>query len=83
VFGFGPATRIYVAAGATDMRKNFNGLYGLVRDHLGCDPESGHVFLFANARRYRTTFGIQIAFIHCGVCLAPATWKAGTLGPKH
>jgi transposase len=35
------------------MRKNFNGLYGLVRDHLGCDPESGHVFLFTNARRNR------------------------------
>ena len=53
MFGFGPATRIYVAAGATDMRKNFNGLYGLVRDHLDCDPASGHVFLFANARRNR------------------------------
>jgi transposase len=53
VFGFGPATRIYVAAGATDMRKNFNGLYGLVRDHLGCDPESGHVFVFTNARHNR------------------------------
>jgi transposase len=35
------------------MRKHFDGLYGLVRDHLGCDPESGHVFLFANARRNR------------------------------
>ena len=35
------------------MRKNFNGLHGLVRDQLGCDPESGHVFLFANARRNR------------------------------
>ena len=53
MFGFGPATRIYVAAGATDMRKNFNGLYGLVRDHLGCDPESGHVFVFTNARHNR------------------------------
>ena len=53
MFGFGPATRIYVAAGATDMRKNFNGLYGLVRDHLGCEPESGHVFAFTNARRNR------------------------------
>lgn len=42
-----------MAAGATDMRKNFNGLYGLVRDHLNCDPESGHVFLFTNARRNR------------------------------
>ena len=53
MFGFGPATRIYVATGATDMRKHFNGLYGLVRDHLSCDPESGHVFLFANARLNR------------------------------
>ena len=53
MFGFGPATRIYVAAGATDMRKHFDGLYGLVRDHLGCIPESGHVFLFTNARRNR------------------------------
>ena len=53
MFGFGPATRIYVSAGATDMRKNFNGLYGLVRDHLGCDPESGHVFVFTNSRRNR------------------------------
>jgi transposase len=53
MFGFGPATRIYVATGATDMRKSFHGLYGLVRDRLGCDPTSGHVFLFANARRSR------------------------------
>jgi len=53
VFGFGPATRIYVAAGSTDMRKGFNGLYGLVRDRLECDPTSGHVFLFTNARRNR------------------------------
>ena len=35
------------------MRKHFDGLYGLVRDHLSCDPESGHVFLFTNARRNR------------------------------
>jgi transposase len=56
MFGFGPATRIYVATGATDMRKSFNGLYGLVRDTLGCDPTSGHVFLFTNARRNRLKF---------------------------
>jgi transposase len=28
VFGIGPATRIYLAAGATDMRKGFEGLHG-------------------------------------------------------
>jgi transposase len=53
MFGVGPATRIYLAAGATDMRKSFEGLYGLVRDRLSCDPLSGHVFLFSNAQRNR------------------------------
>jgi transposase len=53
MFGFGPATRIYLAAGATDMRKGFEGLYGLARDRLICEPLSGHVFVFANARRNR------------------------------
>jgi transposase len=49
----GRATRIYLAPGATDMRKGYEGLYGLVRDRLQCEPLSGHVFLFANARRNR------------------------------
>jgi transposase len=53
MFGCGPATRIYLAAGATDMRKGFEGLYGLVRDRLSCDPLSGHIFLFTNARHNR------------------------------
>jgi transposase len=53
VFGVGPATRIYLAAGATDMRKGFEGLYGLARDRLQCEPLSGHVFLFCNGRRNR------------------------------
>ena len=35
------------------MRKGFEGLYGLVRDRLLCDPLSGHLFLFCNAQRNR------------------------------
>jgi len=53
VFGIGRATRIYLAPGATDMRKGFEGLYGLVRGRLQCEPLSGHIFLFCNARRNR------------------------------
>jgi transposase len=53
MFGVGAATRIYLAAGATDLRKNFDGLYGLVRDRLSCDPLSGHVFLFSNGQHNR------------------------------
>ena len=48
MFGLGPATKIYIAVEAIDMRKGFDGLYGLVRDHLGQDPLSGHLFLFTN-----------------------------------
>lgn len=35
------------------MRKGFEGLYGLVRDHLGQDPLSGHLFLFTNRTQTR------------------------------
>jgi transposase len=53
MFGWGPATKIYLCAGATDMRKGFDGLYTLVRDRLELEPLSGHVFLFSNAHRNR------------------------------
>jgi transposase len=43
--------RIYLAAGATDMRRGFNGLQGQVAGVLEKDPLSGHLFLFVNRRR--------------------------------
>jgi transposase len=53
MFGLGLATKIYIAVEAVDMRKGFEGLYGLVRDHLGQDPLSGHLFLFTNRTKTR------------------------------
>ena len=53
MFGLTTATRVFVAAGATDMRIGFDGLFGLVRDRLGEDPVSGHLFVFANRDRTR------------------------------
>ena len=53
MFGFGPATKIYLGVTPVDMRKGFNGLHGLVRDQLGQDPLSGHLFLFTNRNRNR------------------------------
>jgi transposase len=35
------------------MRKGFDGLHGIVRDKLGLEVRTGHLFLFANARRNR------------------------------
>ena len=53
MFGLGLATKVYVAVEAVDMRKGFDGLYGAVRDQLGQDPLSGHLFLFSNRTRTR------------------------------
>ncbi len=53
MFGLGLATKIYIAVEAVDMRKGFEGLHGLVRDRLGQDPLSGHLFLFTNRTRTR------------------------------
>ena len=53
MLGLGAATRIFVATGATDMRLSFNGLYALVVGQLKENPQSGHLFLFANRRRDR------------------------------
>ncbi|MBS0535138.1 MAG: IS66 family insertion sequence element accessory protein TnpB [Proteobacteria bacterium] len=39
-------TRIWLAAGVTDMRRGFDGLAALVERQLGKDPFSGQVFLF-------------------------------------
>jgi transposase len=45
-----PAVRIYVATGATDLRRSIDGLSALVRQQLQLDPVSGHLFLFRNRR---------------------------------
>ena len=42
---------IFVATVATDMRKGFDGLQGIVIGVLEQDPMSGHLFLFLNRRR--------------------------------
>ena len=50
----GPGTSKEVFVHSTRFKLVCRGrLYGLVRDHLGCDAECGHVLLFANARRNR------------------------------
>ena len=45
-----PAVRIYLATGATDLRRSIDGLAVLVRERFTLDPLSGHLFLFRNRR---------------------------------
>ena len=44
------STRIFLACGATDMRKGFDGLAALVQSTLSANPFCGHVFVFRGRR---------------------------------
>ena len=43
-------TRIWIAAGVTDLRRGFTGLSALVETKLEQKPFSGHVFVFRGRR---------------------------------
>jgi transposase len=47
------SVRVYLCLTACDMRKSFDSLQALVRDHLALDPFAGHLFVFSSKRRDR------------------------------
>jgi transposase len=49
----GLAGRVFLCTAPADMRKGFDSLAALVRDYLGHDPLSGHLFLFVSRGRDR------------------------------
>jgi len=51
MIAFSSSQRYFLYQEATDMRKSFDGLCGLVRRDLKRDPLSGDVFVFINRRR--------------------------------
>ena len=53
VLSFLSNTRVYLAAGTTDLRKSFDTLAGVVRESLRLDPLSGDLFVFTNSRKNR------------------------------
>lgn len=50
MIGLRSGTRVWLAAGVTDLRKGFNGLSALIQEALAEDPFSGHVFVFRGRR---------------------------------
>ena len=50
MIGLPSGTRIWLAAGLTDMRRGFDGLAALAQSALEQDPFSGHVFVFRGRR---------------------------------
>lgn len=50
MIGLPSGTRIWLAAGVTDMRRGFDGLAAIVQEKLAADPFTGHVFVFRGRR---------------------------------
>ena len=51
MIGFSLSHQIHLCLQPTDMRKNFDGLVGLVASGLGKDPVRDGAFVFVNKRR--------------------------------
>lgn len=47
------SVRVYVASEPVDLRKSFDGLSAAIRERIGADPLSGHLFVFLNRRADR------------------------------
>src|SRR5690349_17429905 len=47
------SVRIYLCLTPCDMRKSFDSLHTLVREHLELDAFAGHLFVFTSRRRDR------------------------------
>jgi transposase len=47
------SVRIYLHAKPIDMRKSFDGLFGIVKNEFSMDVRDGGLFLFINLRRNR------------------------------
>ena len=50
MIGLPSGTRVWLAAGATDMRRGFDGLATQVQQSLAEDPFSGQVYVFRGRR---------------------------------
>ena len=53
MIGASPSVKVFAYTGPVDMRKGFDGLFGLVKTHLGRDPLSGDLFVFMSRNRKR------------------------------
>lgn len=77
--------RIYLCTAPTDMRKGFDTLAALVREALGQDPLTGHLFLFVGRGKDRMKilywdrdgFAIWYKRLEEGTFRLPAAKKVG------
>src|SRR5215211_5882228 len=72
MIGLSSETQVWLASGATDMRRGFDGLALLVQETLKRDPHCGHLFVFRGKRGEHTSLYIPIAVRCRSLSLASA-----------
>ena len=53
MIGLPASVRVYLCTVPCDMRRSFDGLYGLVTSVMELDALAGHLFVFSNRKRDR------------------------------
>ena len=73
-------TKMYLCMNPVDMRKSFDGLFGIVQQEFRQDPLNGHLFLFVNKRRDRmkAVFWDDDGFVIWYKRLEVGTWQLPT-----
>lgn len=66
--------RVFLYGQPADMRKSYDGLYALARQHFDADPLAGHLFVFANRRATQIKV---LYFDRSGWCLWGKRLEAG------
>jgi len=77
---FPAGVKLYLATGATDLRKSFRGLSMLVEHEFGLDAMTGHLFVFLNRRANQ----VRILFWdRDGFCIIGKKLEKGTFRRSH
>ena len=80
MISFSGSLKIFLLVDSCDMRKGFNGLYGLVSSSFGEDPRSGALYVFSNRRHTRIKV---LYFDGTGLCILSKRLERGTFSwPK-
>ena len=68
------SVRVYLCLTPCDMRKSFDSLQALVREHLELDPFAGHLFVFTSRRKDRVKI---LYWDRDGLLSGASGWRRG------
>lgn len=70
--------KVFAYPHVADLRKGYNGLWGLVTNAMGHDPLEGHLYLFTNRKRDKCKI---LHFDGNGLCIYQKRLEKGRFPP--